>query len=182
MSAEKYPFKKLYNPSIGIGNEHTDPRLLSLSQNISSALNGSKSMSPLALAHQSLPISSSFLSDAEYYEQSVCLDIVFNFLVAHVTKEGPIKVTQRKKTVNGNQLSSYGSSLTTFSARQKCFYHLLRHYDYIPLIKSISRFDPLLFKDHVSAARKKYRKIESVSWGSPYVNSSVGAGSHLHVW
>jgi hypothetical protein len=32
----------------------------------------------------------------------------------------------------------------------------------MPLLKSSTRFDPVLYKDAVSNARKKYRKIELV--------------------
>lgn len=32
----------------------------------------------------------------------------------------------------------------------------------MPLLKSSTRFDPVLYKDAVSNARKKYRKIEIV--------------------
>ena len=35
-------------------------------------------------------------------------------------------------------------------------------FGYNPLLKSVTRFDPVLYKDAVSNARKKYRKVELV--------------------
>lgn len=49
----------------------------------------------------------------------------------------------------------------TFSDSQKCFQNLLNYtFNYLPLIKSQVRLDPLLFKDSVSTFRKKYQKME----------------------
>ena len=89
---------------------------------------------------------------------NICLDLIFNFLISHVSRESPIKVSQRKKTSNQSFLGFTGG---TFSDSQKCFQNLLNFtFDYLPLIKSQLRLDPLLFKDPVSTLRKKYRKME----------------------
>jgi glucuronyl/N-acetylglucosaminyl transferase EXT1 len=36
-------------------------------------------------------------------------------------------------------------------------------FGYNPLLKSVTRLDPILFKDPVSSFRKKYRKLELVT-------------------
>lgn len=88
---------------------------------------------------------------------SICLDLSFNFLVSHLIREAPIKVSQRKKTTN----QFLGLASGTFSDSQKCFQNLLNYtFNYLPLVKSQLRLDPLLFKDPVSLTRKKYRKME----------------------
>lgn len=89
---------------------------------------------------------------------SICLDLSLNFLVSHLTREAPIKVSQRKKTTNQSVLGLSGG---TFSDSQRCFQNLLNYnFNYLPLVKSQLRLDPLLFKDPVSAMRKRYRKME----------------------
>ena len=88
---------------------------------------------------------------------SVCLDLSFNFLVSHLTREAPIKVSQRKKTTNQSVLGLSGG---TFSDSQKCFQNLNYTFNYLPLVKSQLRLDPLLFKDDVASMRKRYRKME----------------------
>lgn len=89
---------------------------------------------------------------------SICLDLSFNFLVSHLTREAPIKVSQRKKTTNQSVLGLSGG---TFSDSQRCFQNLLNYtFNYLPLVKSQLRLDPLLFKDPVAAMRKRYRKME----------------------
>lgn len=117
----------------------------------------------------SLPSSNDLL----YLDDDLCLDLVFNFLVSHLTREGPIKVTQRKKTsggaigASGRLFSSASEGKATslsFSSRQRCFSSLINTtFGYLPLIKSQMRLDPVLFKDSVSNLRKKWRKLEQVS-------------------
>ncbi|RWS10410.1 exostosin-1-like protein [Dinothrombium tinctorium] len=96
-------------------------------------------------------------------DDSLCLDLVFNFLVAHITREGPIKVTQRKKTSNSTLTDANTSKIESFKFHKKCFSTLINStFGYLPLIKSQMRFDPILFKDPVSNLRKKYRKLEQM--------------------
>lgn len=84
-----------------------------------------------------------------------CADLRFAFLVSHVTREPPIKVTQRKRAAPDHGLQ--------FDARQKCFTHLVNTFGYVPLVRSQVRLDPVLYKDAVSQLRKKYRKLELVA-------------------
>lgn len=91
-----------------------------------------------------------------------CVDLVFNFLVAHVTREAPIKVTQRKRSTLRAAPVDDRSALG-FKARQRCFVTLVNEtFGYVPLVKSQVRLDPVLYKDQVSNLRKKFKKIEQV--------------------
>ncbi|XP_071114618.1 exostosin-1b-like [Haliotis cracherodii] len=97
-----------------------------------------------------------------------CEDILLNFLVSHVTKLPPIKVTQRKQykeamlgAVNTSKTSPWTDQFH-FLQRELCVDTFASVFGYMPLVRSKSRMDPLLFKDPVSNLRKKYRQIELV--------------------
>lgn len=97
-----------------------------------------------------------------------CEDILMNFLVSHVTKQPPIKVTHRK-IYKESMLGSSGRTRTSFSLdqqhfsqRQACLAHFVQLFGYMPLIRSKVRMDPVLFKDPVSNLRKKFRQIEVI--------------------
>lgn len=96
-----------------------------------------------------------------------CEDILMNFLVSHVTKLPPIKVTQRKQykesMLPGSK--SYPSPWNDpdhFVQRQTCINTFASIFGYVPLVRSSMRLDPVLFKDPVSTLRKKYRRLELV--------------------
>ncbi|XP_076437900.1 exostosin-1a-like [Babylonia areolata] len=96
-----------------------------------------------------------------------CHDILFNFLVAHVTRRPPIKVTQRKQfresaPGGADSQAARWSAQQRFAQRQRCVEEFVSVFGYMPLVSSLMRLDPLLFKDPVSNLRKKYRKIEMV--------------------
>nr|XP_018903394.1 PREDICTED: exostosin-1 [Bemisia tabaci] len=94
-------------------------------------------------------------------EQSAnCEDILINFLVSHVTRRPPIKVTQRKHYKD--QPRSPWNDPDHFLQRQTCLNTFAAVFGYMPLVRSNMRFDPVLFKDPVSNLRKKYRQIERV--------------------
>ena len=86
-----------------------------------------------------------------------CADILMNFLVAHVTKLPPIKVSQRRN-LRSNQIASIDS----FIEKQYCINVFTHTFGYMPLRKSSIRMDPVLFKDPVSIQRKKYRQLERI--------------------
>ncbi|XP_076457051.1 exostosin-1a-like [Babylonia areolata] len=114
-----------------------------------------------------------------------CHHILLNFLVSHVTRRPPIKLTQRKQyresalgtggggvggggggedSANGsanNRLWAWGEQ-QAFTQRQTCMDEFVSVFGYMPLLRSSVRMDPLLFKDPVSNLRKKYRRIELV--------------------
>ncbi|XP_075223224.1 exostosin glycosyltransferase 1 ttv [Lycorma delicatula] len=94
-----------------------------------------------------------------------CEDILINFLVSHVTRRPPIKVTQRKQYKEqppGNSIRSPWNDPDHFIQRQTCLNTFAAVFGYMPLLRSNMRLDPVLFKDPVSNLRKKYRQIELV--------------------
>ncbi|XP_069687017.1 exostosin-1 [Periplaneta americana] len=93
-----------------------------------------------------------------------CEDILMNFLVSHVTRRPPIKVTQRKQYKEqppGGARSPWNDP-DHFIQRQTCLNTFAAVFGYMPLLRSNMRLDPVLFKDPVSNLRKKYRQIELV--------------------
>lgn len=106
---------------------------------------------------------SSSKSQADFFEGNLCLDLAFNFLVSHVIREGPIKVSQRKTTLCRSPGYEDAYSGDPFSVHQKCFQLLSEVvFSYIPLVKSQVRFDPLLYKDRVANVTKKYPNMEKM--------------------
>ncbi|KAH3710441.1 hypothetical protein DPMN_069923 [Dreissena polymorpha] len=96
-----------------------------------------------------------------------CEDILLNFLVSHVTKLPPIKVTQRKQyrealLPNSSKTMPWTDAFH-FAQRQICIDTFANIFGYMPLIRSKTRMDPILFKDPVSNLRKKYKQIELVN-------------------
>jgi glucuronyl/N-acetylglucosaminyl transferase EXT1 len=93
-----------------------------------------------------------------------CEDILMNFLVSHVTRRPPIKVTQRKQYKEQPTVGSWSpwNDPDHFIQRQTCLNTFAAVFGYMPLLRSNLRLDPVLFKDPVSNKRKKYRKIELV--------------------
>lgn len=49
-----------------------------------------------------------------------------------------------------------------FTQRQECVNTFASWFGYMPLVHSQFRLDPVLFKDHVSVLRKKYKDLERV--------------------
>ncbi|XP_018330965.1 exostosin-1 isoform X2 [Agrilus planipennis] len=93
-----------------------------------------------------------------------CEDILMNFLVSHVTRRPPIKVTQRKQYKEQPSTGSRSpwNDPDHFIQRQTCLNTFAAVFGYMPLLRSNLRLDPILFKDPVSNLRKKYRQIELV--------------------
>ncbi|KAI5712469.1 hypothetical protein M8J75_008522 [Diaphorina citri] len=93
-----------------------------------------------------------------------CEDILMNFLVSHVTRRPPIKVTGRKhyKETSGGGSRSPWNDPDHFIQRQTCLNTFAAVFGYMPLLRSHMRLDPVLYKDPVSNLRKKYRQMELV--------------------
>ena len=98
-----------------------------------------------------------------------CEDILMNFLVSDLTKLPPIKVTHRKVAketlLPGKTVGSAASNQIKFTQRQTCMASFAETFGYMPLVRSRTRMDPVLWKDPVSNLRKKYRQLE-VIWSS----------------
>lgn len=95
-------------------------------------------------------------------EVSNCEDILMNFLVSHVTRKAPIKLTQRRSYTDKGSGSSKSlwNRQDHFKQRQGCLNSFADVFGYMPLLHSNVRFDPVLYGDSVSILRKKYRQTE----------------------
>ena len=101
----------------------------------------------------------------------ICEDVLFNFLVAHVVRHPPIKLSQRHSVSQSSSLSSDQLRVLTaadgpvaqreLATRHYCLNRFVEEFGYMPLLRSEVRYDPLLYKDHVSVLRKKYRHMEN---------------------
>lgn len=106
-----------------------------------------------------------------------CEDILMNFIVSDVTKLPPIKVTHRKVSketmLPGKAVTDPNYYQTRFKQRQGCVASLTEIFGYMPLVRSRSRMDPVLWKDPVSNLRKKYRQLEVIwllkFWGEIWI-------------
>ncbi|XP_039086630.1 exostosin-like 1 isoform X2 [Hyaena hyaena] len=92
-------------------------------------------------------------------ETPTCVDILMNFLVAAVTKLPPIKVPYGKQHLEARSPLVPGGREPQPAARD-CINQMAAGFGYMPLVSSRLRLDPVLFKDPVSALRKKYRSLE----------------------
>ncbi|KAG7257105.1 hypothetical protein CRUP_010632 [Coryphaenoides rupestris] len=95
-----------------------------------------------------------------------CEDILMNFLVSAVTRQPPIKVTQKKQyketMMSQGSKSSRWADPDHFAQRQTCMNAFSGWLGFMPLVHSQMRLDPVLFRDQVSMLRKKYRDIEKL--------------------
>ncbi|KAJ0182552.1 hypothetical protein K1T71_001921 [Dendrolimus kikuchii] len=93
-----------------------------------------------------------------------CEDILLNCLVAHHTRRAPIKLAQRRNyKPTHHKYRSPWTDPEHFVQRQSCLNTFATAWGYMPLVRSVLRLDPVLFKDSVSTLRKKYRKMELVT-------------------
>ncbi|KAJ2947844.1 hypothetical protein O0L34_g9633 [Tuta absoluta] len=93
-----------------------------------------------------------------------CEDILLNCLVAHLTRRPPVKLAQRRRyKAQHHRYRSSWSDPEHFVQRQSCLNTFASAWGYMPLMRSVLRVDPILFKDPVSTLRKKYRKMELVT-------------------
>ena len=106
-----------------------------------------------------------------------CEDILFNFLIAHVTHLPPIKVTQKKQykdvalgLTSVNTPAGQWTSPSNFNARQMCMNTFVNAFGYMPLMRSQMRLDPMLYKDPVSILRKRYPKMEQSDQIKPKIS------------
>uniref|UniRef100_A0A1L8E1L1 Putative glycosyl transferase family 64 domain protein n=1 Tax=Nyssomyia neivai TaxID=330878 RepID=A0A1L8E1L1_9DIPT len=95
-------------------------------------------------------------------QSSNCEDILMNFLISHVTRKPPIKVTQRKGYKDRESGRSPWNDPDHFIQRQSCLNTFAAVFGYMPLLRSNLRLDPVLYRDPVSNLRKKYHQIELV--------------------
>ncbi|XP_041975092.1 exostosin-1 [Aricia agestis] len=91
-----------------------------------------------------------------------CEDILLNCVAAHVARRPPLKLAARRRYKHAQPRSSW-SDPEHFVQRQSCLNTFAAAFGYMPLVRSVLRLDPVLFKDPVSTRRKKYIKMELVT-------------------
>ena len=89
-------------------------------------------------------------------ENAVCDSVAFNMLVSHASRSPPVKVADRTRvTAEVVHLKSLYSECLRYLVEEQ--------FGYQPLLRSWTRADPLLFRDTVSIARKRYRQLEHIT-------------------
>ncbi|CAH0695175.1 unnamed protein product [Spodoptera exigua] len=120
-----------------------------------------------ALVHRS--VLAQYAAAAPALRQAVrrtrnCEDILLNCLASHLTRRPPLKLAQRRRyKATHHKYKSSWSDPEHFVQRQSCLNTFATAWGYMPLMRSVLRLDPILFKDPVSTLRKKYRKMELVA-------------------
>lgn len=84
-----------------------------------------------------------------------CEDIAMNFLVSHVTRKPPLKVTSRWTFRCPGCSASLSEDDSHFHERHKCINFFGRVYGYMPLLYTQFRLDSVLFKTRVPHDKQK---------------------------
>lgn len=88
-----------------------------------------------------------------------CEDIAINFLVAHLTRKPPIKVTSRWTFHCAGCPSSLSDDESHFRERHECLNIFASIYGYMPLLSTQHRSDSILFKTRLPADKQKCFKF-----------------------
>lgn len=88
-----------------------------------------------------------------------CEDIAMNFLVSHVTRKPPIKVTSRWTFRCPGCPISLSEEDSHFQERHKCINFFIRVYGYMPLLNTQFRVDSVLFKTRIPHDKQKCFKF-----------------------
>ncbi|CAH8482305.1 unnamed protein product [Heterobilharzia americana] len=87
-----------------------------------------------------------------------CEDIAMNFLIAHITRKPPLKVTLHWSFDCVYCGSTLHDRSDHYISRSHCINWLTNHYGYNPLIYSQYRADSLLFKTRIPPNKQKCYK------------------------
>ncbi|CAH8459488.1 unnamed protein product [Schistosoma rodhaini] len=87
-----------------------------------------------------------------------CEDIAMNFLLAHITRKPPIKVTLHWSFDCVYCGSTLHDRSDHYAARSRCINWLTSHYGYNPLMYSQYRADSVLFKTRIPLGKQKCYK------------------------
>ncbi|CAI2723675.1 unnamed protein product [Schistosoma spindalis] len=87
-----------------------------------------------------------------------CEDIAMNFLIAHITRKPPIKVTLHWSFDCVYCGSTLHDRPDHYAARSRCINWLTNHYGYNPLMYSQYRADSVLFKTRIPFGKQKCYK------------------------
>jgi len=88
-----------------------------------------------------------------------CEDIAMNFLVAHLTRKPPLKVTSRWTFHCSSCLSSLSEDDSHFRERHECLNIFASIYGYMPLMNTQHRSDSILFKTRLPKDKQKCFKF-----------------------
>lgn len=84
-----------------------------------------------------------------------CEDIAMNFLVSHVTRQPPVKVTSRWTFRCPGCPVSLSEDDTHFQERHKCINFFAKVFGYMPLLNTQYRADSILFKTRIPHDKQK---------------------------
>uniref|UniRef100_A0A915PJB3 Exostosin GT47 domain-containing protein n=1 Tax=Setaria digitata TaxID=48799 RepID=A0A915PJB3_9BILA len=98
----------------------------------------------------------------EYVEKNKnCEDIAMNFLISSVTGKSPLKISPRKKFVcpkcDSSDISKWDTS--RLLQRSACINIFISFFGYNPLVTSVSRYDPVLYKVPAEGVTNPYSHI-----------------------
>ncbi|MCP9261334.1 hypothetical protein DINM_004709 [Dirofilaria immitis] len=102
----------------------------------------------------------------EYVEKHKdCEDIAMNFLISSVTGKSPLKVSPRKclfVQVKCADSSISASDSQRLLQRSACINVFVSYFGYNPLVTSISRYDPVLYKIPFEGITNPYNQVGSL--------------------
>jgi len=88
-----------------------------------------------------------------------CEDLAMNFLISHITRQPPVKVTSRWTFRCPGCPVSLSEDDSHFQERHKCINFFSRVYGYMPLLYTQYRADSVLFKTRIPADKQKCFKF-----------------------
>ncbi|KAF2881360.1 hypothetical protein ILUMI_24803 [Ignelater luminosus] len=88
-----------------------------------------------------------------------CEDIAMNFLVSHITRQPPVKVTSRWTFRCPGCPQSLSEDDTHFQERHKCINFFTQVFGYTPLLNTQYRADSILFKTRIPHDKQKCFKF-----------------------
>ncbi|XP_065294539.2 exostosin-3 [Dermacentor albipictus] len=88
-----------------------------------------------------------------------CEDIAMNFLVSHITRKPPLKVTTRWTFRCPGCTVSLSADDSHFHERDTCLNFFVKVYGYMPLLYTQFRLDSILFKTRIPHDRQKCFKF-----------------------
>lgn len=88
-----------------------------------------------------------------------CEDIAMNFLVSHITRQPPVKVTSRWTFRCPGCPQSLSEDDTHFQERHKCINFFTQVFGYMPLLNTQYRADSILFKTRIPHDKQKCFKF-----------------------
>ncbi|KAK0080493.1 hypothetical protein PV325_013877 [Microctonus aethiopoides] len=88
-----------------------------------------------------------------------CEDIAMNFLISHLTRKPPVKVTSRWTFRCPGCPVSLSEDDTHFQERHKCINFFAQVFGYMPLLNTQYRADSILFKTRISHDKQKCFKF-----------------------